>query len=245
MGKSAVRKRVWQELDRVAVPDSRFHRNYLEFIPDFEGSDQAIAQLIAHRFYKKATVLFVTPDNCLENLRLQALRDGKKLIVTTEAGQRGLLILDPQNINAEDYRYAACLDGQERVGRSITLEQIKSSIKRLDLVVTGASVINQQGIRFGKGHGYFDVEWAIFYSIGVVDQTTPVFAVVHDCQVVDGELEPDEFDTAMDAIFTPAKTLEISGAQKPTVGVIWEKLKPGRSEENPILREIKQMEERR
>ncbi|HMR67623.1 MAG TPA: 5-formyltetrahydrofolate cyclo-ligase [Anaerolineae bacterium] len=240
MDKLAVREAVWRALDQVAVPDSRFHRDYTMFIPDFAGSDQAVAQLTAHPYYRQAATLFITPDNCLEKLRWQTLRDGKKLIVTTEAGLRGLFLLDPAQIKPEDYRYAACLDGQERMGRPISLREIQATLNQLDLLVTGASVVNAQGIRFGKGHGYFDVEWAVFYAAGLVKQTTPVFAVVHDCQVAEIELEPDEYDTVMDAIFTPTRTLEIASAQKPTTGVIWEKLKPGRSQENLVLRELRQ-----
>ena len=86
MNKFEIRNRVWRELDKVAIPDTRFHRNYLEFIPDFENSEKAIDRLISHENYKEAGALFITPDNCLEDLRLQSLRDGKKLIVTTEAG---------------------------------------------------------------------------------------------------------------------------------------------------------------
>jgi 5-formyltetrahydrofolate cyclo-ligase len=32
--KAIIRKRVWAELREVALPDSRFHWNFAEFIPD-------------------------------------------------------------------------------------------------------------------------------------------------------------------------------------------------------------------
>lgn len=239
MDKQAIRDQVWKELDKVSVPDTRFHRDYTNFIPDFQGSDQALARTITHPHYKEARTLFVTPDNCLETFRLQCLRDNKRMIVTTEQALRGWLLLDPAEIKPEDFRYAACLDGQERVGRPISLRELCSFIGKIDLVATGASVVNYQGIRFGKGHGYFDVEWGVLYSIGVVDQTTHAISLVHDCQVIDFSLEASEYDTVMDAIFTPSRTIEVANAQKPTVGVIWEELPPGRSEVNVVLRELK------
>ena len=38
------------------------------------------------------------------------------------------------------------------------------------MMVTGASAITPSGIRFGKGHGYFDLEWAMLSSKGSCDE---------------------------------------------------------------------------
>ena len=65
--KSAVRERVFAELRKVALPDSRFHFDFGEFIADFQGSEAANARLMAHRFYRDARCLFITPDNCLKH----------------------------------------------------------------------------------------------------------------------------------------------------------------------------------
>ncbi len=40
------------------------------------------------------------------------------------------------------------------------------------------------------------------YSTGLVDIDTPVFAVGHDCQVADVDVEVRDFDTAIDYIVT-------------------------------------------
>ena len=44
--KSEVRERVWSELRKVAVPDSRFHFDFGEFIADFEGGETAVERLL-------------------------------------------------------------------------------------------------------------------------------------------------------------------------------------------------------
>ena len=54
-----------------------------------------------------------------------------------------------------------------------------------DLLVTGASAVSTHGIRFGKGHGYFDLEWAMFSEIHCLADDPLVVCAVHDCQVVD------------------------------------------------------------
>ena len=36
---------------------------------------------------------------------------------------------------------------------------------KIDLMLTGASAVSKNGVRFGKGHGFFDLEWGMFVLI--------------------------------------------------------------------------------
>ena len=114
--KSDVRERVFRELRNVALADSRFHFDFGEFIADFEGSQAALDRLTAHPFYQQAQCIFITPDNCVEMLRWQALRDGKLVLMTTYSILRGFWLLDPATIPADRMLHAATLDGMERYG---------------------------------------------------------------------------------------------------------------------------------
>ena len=64
-----IRQQIWEKLRPVAKPDSRFHLNFAEVIPDFEGSDLAIDRLVAQPAYREGRYAFVTPDNGLADLR--------------------------------------------------------------------------------------------------------------------------------------------------------------------------------
>ncbi|KAF3389874.1 Methenyltetrahydrofolate synthase domain-containing protein [Talaromyces pinophilus] len=240
-GKVDVRKRAWEQLLKVARPDSRHHFDFSSFIADFEGSDHAIDRLIQLPCYTKSDIIFVTPDNCLENLRLRALTDGKIVLVTTYAIRRGFWVLDPQRILAVDYRYAAMLDGMERLGQFTTLENIRSRGWRISLMVTGTGAINFRGVRFGKGHGFFDLEWAMLYTLGTIDRSTVAISVVHDCQVLEEELYPEEFDTVCDVVVTPTKIITVTAATKPNCGILWPLLQPGMMDDIPPLKELKLM----
>ncbi len=241
MNKSEARQHVWQELRKVAKPDSRYHFDFNEYIPDFEGSNKATEQLITTPIYQDAQTIFITPDNCLEGLRTQTVKDGKTQIVSTYGIRRGLVKLKPEDVEPGLEHYAILLDLIEHVGNYLNLEQLKAQYQ-LDLIVTGASAVNHAGVRFGKGHGFFDLEWAIFYMLGVVDQNTPIVSFVHDCQLVNVDLELSPFDTLCDFIVTPSKIVEVSNPQKPTAGVIWEKLESGMMDDIPPLRELKELE---
>ena len=107
------------------------------------------------------------------------------------------------------------------------------------MLVTGASAITPSGIRFGKGHGYFDLEWAMFWEISAVNASTPVFAVGHDCQVVDVPVEVQEYDTAIDYIVTPKEIIKTRNEfPKPSAGVIWSLLESDMLGRIPPLQEL-------
>ncbi len=240
--KSDVRERVFAELRKVALPDSRFHYDFGEFIADFQGSDAANERLMAHRFYRDAGCLFITPDNCLEHLRHRALHDGKLVLMTTYSIKRGFWLLDPAKIPKDRFLYAATLDGMERHGTPMTLADIRRDLPSLDFMVTGTGAINEAGVRFGKGHGFFDAEWGMLYRIGKITAQTPSAAVVHDCQVLTETLYPEVFDTVADAIFTPTRTIEVDLPHKPRCGIVWKLLDPQMLATIPPLQELQALE---
>lgn len=235
--KSSVRERVWTELRKVALPDSRFHFDFGEFIADFEGGESTCERLTAHQYYRDAKLIFITPDNCVERLRLQALRDGKTVLMTTYSIRRGFWLLEPDAIAPADYAYASTLDGMESMGRAVGLDEI-AAMPVIDYLVTGTGAINLQGVRLGKGHGFFDAEWGILYRLGRITPLSPVAAVVHDCQVLDEPLHPDVFDTVADVIFTPSRTIRIDAPHKPTCGILWDRLDPHMYDTIPPLQEL-------
>ena len=55
------RVRIWEELLKVAKPDSKFSWQFSEFICDYEGSEKGTALLTATEMYKNAKVIFITP----------------------------------------------------------------------------------------------------------------------------------------------------------------------------------------
>ncbi|KAK8087549.1 hypothetical protein PG997_002510 [Apiospora hydei] len=240
--KEAIRAQVWQELRKVAYPDSRFHYDFSSFIADFVGSQAAADQLLAMPSYSSCTTVFITPDNCLEYLREKTLQAGIKVLITTYGIRRGFWLLDPAVIQPELYRYASTLDGLEKVGQSMSLAEIASLDLQIGFMVTGTGAINHNGIRFGKGHGFFDLEWAMLYTLKVVHQDTMTAAVVHDCQVLDEELIPETYDTVCNLIVTPTRVLRPEAAMQPTCGILWYRLENGMLDDIPPLQELLAME---
>jgi len=238
--KQQIRLKVWQKLKNVALPDSRFHLNFEEYIPDFKDSSEACNQIVKSKEYKKSKFLFITPDNCLTTTREQAIKDGKNIIVSTYGIYRGFILIAKNMINKGDEVFASTLDGLEYFGKSISLNEIKN-FGKIDLMLTGASAVSKNGVRFGKGHGFFDLEWGMFADLKIVDENTPIIAVVHDVQVVDFDLEPSNTDIIVDWIITNKQKLSTNRKKNRPSGIYWDLLEKGMLEATPPLRELKKI----
>ena len=242
MSKSRIiRQQIWGRLKDVAKPDTRFHLNFSEVIPDFDGSDRATEHVAGMAAYAATKFAFITPDNCLVDLRRRMIAAGKPFVMSTYGIYRGFLLMEPGMVPKGAELYAAWLDGMEHFARPITLEEIARR-GRFDFMVTGASAVSVDGVRFGKGHGFFDLEWGMFTDLGLVDETTPVVAVVHDCQMVEEKLTPSETDILVDWIATPTRLHQVERRAKRPHGVKWPLLDPKQIEDTPPLQELQRIQ---
>lgn len=236
-----IRQQIWKGLKDVAKPDTRFDMNFAEYIPDFEGSDIATDRIMGLQNCQKADFMFITPDNCLVDLRRRLIEQEKPFFMSTYGIYRGFVLMEPGMVPKGAELYAAWLDGMEHFGRPISLEEVAKR-GRIDFLVTGASAVSVDGVRFGKGHGFFDLEWGMFTDLGLVGEETPVVAAVHDCQVVHESLHPSPTDILVDYIATPDKLYEIKQRVERPHGVIWDLLEPEQIEQTPPLQELQRIQ---
>jgi 5-formyltetrahydrofolate cyclo-ligase len=218
-----LRRVVWERLARVARPDSRFNLDFSRFIPDFEGSDSCAEAIRELPEYQEAVTLFVTPDNNLERFRVRALRDGKRLVVATYAMSRGFVVVEPASVPARQREVAALLDGMDRFGRPLTLADLRE-LGRIDLVVSGAAAVSREGVHFGKGHGYLDLEWGLLTELALANNKTPVVVSVHACQVVHETVPHAPYDVTVDVIVTPKEILRCVPPLPKPQGIFWDRV---------------------
>lgn len=231
------REQLWTGLRSVAIPDSRFHYRFSEFIPDFAGSVQAMDALCALPAYQQARHVFVTPDNSLIELRRRLLQAGVSLVVSSYNMASGFYLLRPGAVPTGHELYGAWPDGLAHFGEPLDLESL-SLLGRFDFVATGASAVSTSGVRFGRGHGFFDLEWRIFSDMGLVSNHTPLATVVHDLQVLDKKLFPSPDDVLVDWICTPTRTLSVPRDTPRPRGVQWKDISPEQRQANPALAEL-------
>ena len=221
--REAIRKRVWEALRRVAAPDSRFHWDFTAFIPDFEGSALCTQAICALPLYRAATTVLVTPDNNLLSLRAQCLLDQKTLLVPTYALARGFWQITRAEVPPGHELEAVTLDGLERFAHPYAVEAAGAA-GAVALLVTGASVINTEGVRLASGLSYFDLEWLILRSLGLVSAGTQVVAAVHDCQLVDWPSAPQPGGASADIVVTPTRLLPTGRRYPQPERIVWGEL---------------------
>lgn len=242
--KLTVRKEVWRELRKVAKPDSRFHWDFSSFIPDFEGSEKCTEKLRGMKVYRKAKLLFITPDNCLEKLREACIKDHKSYVMPTYGIVRGFVLMRPEDVPSGDETFSATLDGADKFAKPVSMRQLRR-FKGVDIMVTGCAAVDSKGARMGKGHGYFDMEWGMFRELGLVNNTTPVICVCHDCQVLlDEDVPVTEWDSIADWVITPTKTIHVKTSYRKPRELAWHLVDETTLHHIPSLQELKEMKEK-
>ncbi|CAN9273673.1 unnamed protein product [Alternaria sp. RS040] len=240
--------RVYQDLIQHAIPDARFNYDFISFSPDFRGSASAIDRLVSLPCYQSASVILVTPDNSLEQLRYRALKDGKRVLVATYRLRRGFVLLHPGRINESKYEMAACLDGMEKpgIGRAVSLSQMRDECLKVDMCAIGGLVFNTQGVTIWEGHNLFEVQWAMLQDLKVLQPNTPVVAVAHACQVIDeAQLGVEKVtpttsgEVQSDFVVTPDALYEVAGAVKPTGALNFDTVDPEGIHNIPPLQELR------
>ncbi|KAF2254754.1 hypothetical protein BU26DRAFT_144593 [Trematosphaeria pertusa] len=246
--RQSIWKSVHHDLIQHALPDSRFHFDFLSFTPDFRESSVATDRVVELPCYKAAKTLLVTPDNSLERLRHRALKDGKKLLIGTYRLRRGFVLLNPERLNEDEFERASWLDGMERpgIGRHLSLAQMQKEGISVDLCVIGGLAFSTTGVVVWEGSGLFEVQFAMLQDIKALKGMTPVVAVAHSCQVVDEaeqgleRIKPEKLgEVQCDFIVTPERVIEIEGAVKPAARVQFDALDPTALDNIPPLQELK------
>lgn len=236
------RDRIWETLHRVGRPDSRFHWDFSSFIADFEGNEEATARVLELDAWQRASRVFITPDNSTERLRREAIRAGKTLLVTTYGIRRGFMQLAPGIVPETEISYAATLDGLDAYASPVSLAELSGG-SPLAFMATGGSAVSRNGIRFGKGHGYFDLEWAMLSEIGLTDSQTTVIDIVHDEQFVDEHLDGEPHDVPVDWIITNLRSMHVAEPAREPGRVRWEMIPGTEHEFLPPIEELRALRE--
>ncbi len=234
--KNEVRNYVWRILMEkgVALPPFPIRGR----IPNFKGAREAAERLRESEEWRKARVIKVNPDSPQRWVRMNALQDGKLLLMPTPRIRKGFLLLDPSRIPAHAIAKASTIRGAFSYG--ILLDSVKKlrSLGRIDLIVEGSVAVDVEGRRIGKGEGYGDIEYGILSELGLVDVRTPMFTTVHDLQVLQPPLPQDPWDASLNAIYTPSREYRVKEVINRPKGIIRELLEPRKIEEIPLLKEL-------
>jgi 5-formyltetrahydrofolate cyclo-ligase len=216
--KEELRRRIWNLMAEEGFSDRPHGR-----IPRFHGQNRAAERLRRWPIYRQARCLMVPPDEALFQVRLNALRDGKRLLMATPGLRDGFYELAPAGIPSGRWPQAVRTSGVLRHGRRLATRG--ETLGKVDLLVTGAVAVDRGGGRVGKGHGYFDLEYGILRHLGCVDEETPVVGLVHDSQII-SQAPLGAGDVPLDGILTPERFFLCTERGPKPEGIPWERLSP-------------------
>ena len=231
--KDAVRERVWDDLEESG--EARFPFPPHGRIPNFAGADEAADRLADQPEWREASTIKANPDAPQLPVRRRALREGKTVYMAVPrlADEDCFLKLDPDAL--EDYDAATTVSGSSKHGEQVGPD----AVAEIDLIVSGSVAVTDTGDRIGKGEGYSDLEYAILFDLGLVDESTTVATTVHERQVVDEAVAIADHDVSMDLLVTPERTRRPDGRPQPT-GLDWSVLDDERLEEIPVLKGLRE-----
>lgn len=214
--KADIREEIWDQMKTTGLSPAPHGT-----IPTFPGQNKAAERLRRLEVYRQAKTIMVPPDQAQLQVRINALLDGKRLIMATPGLRDGFYLLGKENIKVKDWRNAARSTGVQRFGQR--LKTVRPEIGEVDFMATGAVAVGLQGERMGKGSGYFDLEYMILREIASVTEATPICALVDDTQVLD-QVPMEAKDVAVDFIITPTRVITTKRTLMRPAKVPWKEL---------------------
>lgn len=243
--KRAIRLETWQRIkDQKLSPLRRF--TVFNKIPNFIGADKAAELLAETEEFKKANSIKVNIDLAQEQVKLEVMKANKTLFVPP-AQKSPNVYAKIKSCNSEEVDLVAQKKIIKLQGAEDTFEEIDiNNIEKLDMVVVGSCAVSRQGHRIGKGNGYVDLDVGILTYLGVITKDTLIVTTVHEVQVYD--TLPEElfqtYDLPLDLIVTPTEVIRVSNRLSRPAGIQWNLLSSRRLEIVPVLKSIKEREEK-
>lgn len=197
--KQRLREKIWREMQERGI--ARFPLPCWGRIPNFVGAEKAAENLRKLEEWKKARIIFVSPDSPQKKVRENALKEGKILVMASPRLKSGFLIIKPEKVRGKE-SFASTIRGAFIHGEKT------EDFPKPDLVVTGSVAVDSHGHRLGKGGGYGDRELSTIRSkFGKI----PVATTVHELQIVDF-VPSEEHDEKIDIIVTPQRTIRVKSS---------------------------------
>ncbi len=175
--------------------------------------------------YRRAGQVFVDPDPCLKQIRLNVLLDGKELIMPSPSLKEGFFSLRVQNIPFNQRISAVSPKGLAQYGTRLTLAACREL--EISLFVTAPSAWDDWGNRLGEGRGFFDLSFAILTELEAVSGEAAVCGVVARGRRVTA-LPVDSWDVRLDFALCPDEIIEFPQSARNRAVIFWDSLEAKR-----------------
>jgi 5-formyltetrahydrofolate cyclo-ligase len=177
--------------------------------------------------YHAARQLFISPAPILAQIRINALNDGKEIIMPGPGLKDGLYLLKPFSVPFPKLAFAVSNKGLPQFGRLLTAGDLGGLA--LDMLITDACAVDEQGTRLGDGLGFFDLSCAILAAHKALARSCVNYAVLDDPRrLIPEMLSYDDWDVKMNGVITPAGCRDLHTGVEHNSPLFWDILPPKR-----------------
>ncbi|MFN2366508.1 MAG: 5-formyltetrahydrofolate cyclo-ligase [Desulfurivibrionaceae bacterium] len=173
------------------------------------------------RDYRQCQQIFLDPSLLLRQARVNALLDGKELIMPAAGLKDGFYLLKPFRIPFKELVSAVTYKGLARHGRKLAAADVASLA--ISLFVGEALAVDRCGGHLGDGRGFFDLAVALLAKMGGVAANFQVIGALGDPDRIIKEIPRDRWDVRCAKILTPEGLVEL-GDFSPGVEIFWDEL---------------------
>lgn len=231
--KQELREEVWSRLDESG--ETLFPGPYGR-IPNFKGRDKAADRLVEHRKYCEADTIKINPDSPQKPVRKRALLDGKTLFMAVPKlkKKKCFLRLNLDEIDAPAQKLST-IKGASEFGTPIH----PADMPEIDLIVTGAVAVDQNGRRLGKGGGYSDLEFGILRHYERIDADVSILTTVHPIQELEpGRIPKQPQDITLSGMYTPNNSNRVDSSSTHFPSIEPDRLDEDQLHSIPVLRDV-------
>ncbi len=173
--------------------------------------------------YRQASQLFVDPSPLLKQARINALVDGKVLVMPGPGLKDGFYRLAPYAVPFG--KLARAVSGRDLpdFGRKMAASQELLDVE-IDLLVGEALCVDRLGHSLGEGRGFFDLATALLSELGGLAKDFKAIAAVFEQARLVESLPADSWDVICDLILTPAAVVATGEVRSQRPRIFWEAL---------------------
>jgi 5-formyltetrahydrofolate cyclo-ligase len=234
--KDQLRSEIWSLMkeEKASICDPFGH------IPNFIGAKKAAEKLADLPIWEQAKTIKCNPDSPQIPVRLQALKDGKRLYMAVPklTNTRCFVELTAENLRQSNVELEEGASARQalKFGKLVSFTEMQP----IDLVIVGCVAVTPNGGRTGKGAGFADLELAMLKSFGLIESHIPIVTTVHPLQIVaDSQLPMQAHDWSLNYIITPFEVIKTNSNYPRPTGLNWDAIRPDQYEKIPILRKLK------
>jgi 5-formyltetrahydrofolate cyclo-ligase len=175
--------------------------------------------------YRQCKQIFIDPSLLLRQARINALLDGKELVMPAAGLKDGFYLLKPFRVPFKKLIMAVTYKGLAHYGRLLGAKEISSL--NISLLLGESWAVDRRGHRLGDGQGFFDLAVALLNELDGIAAGCQVVAAIDDAAKIVESVPPDPWDVKCAKIIGPAGSEEVCDFS-PVARLYWEEIPPER-----------------